>query len=185
MRRGSGPGTGPPAGRLPDLSGHVLGRTREPVTLEGGSATHCATLALLRQCRRTVDIVSRELEARVYDRPDVIEAIRTLAIGSRGARIRVLVRDPTRAIAEGHRLIQLARQLSTFVQIRTLGSQHRAYNCALVIADGTGILVRKLADRFEGEVSFSDPVGARDLTRLFEAMWAVALEDPDLRSLHI
>lgn len=137
------------------------------------------------QARRSLEIVSRDLDPRVYDQAPFLVAIRRLATSARQARIRVLVREVEPAVKPDHRLIELARRLSSFIEIRRLGDDDREFNEAFLLVDQIGFLRRPTGDGFEAEGSFHDPLRTRELLRAFDDLWSRARADANLRRLHI
>ena len=111
--------------------------------------------------------------------------MRQLALRSRHSRIRVLVKDSHRAVKDGHRLVELARHLSSFIEIRKAHEDARDAAEAFLIADGIGTLHRTLASRFEGTVNFRAPLHARRLAQWFTEVWERSAPDPELRRLHL
>ncbi|MCP5157515.1 MAG: hypothetical protein H6983_25290 [Ectothiorhodospiraceae bacterium] len=168
-----------------DFSGHTIGETAPDVEVETRAEIRAASVAMARQARRRVRIVSRHLDGPVYDDPEFLLALRELATGSRSARVEILVRDSGPAVREGHRLIELARRLSTYFEFRVPSADHDAYNAAFMIVDDTATVWRNFADRFEGLVSFGDRRRAGDLGRTFVEMWESATPDPAMRRLHL
>jgi hypothetical protein len=167
------------------LDGHRLGETPGIIPIADSREAGQASLALARQARRTVEIVSRHLDPRLYDTADFVAALQRFCLGSRRARVRVLVQDVNPILRDGHRLVALAQRLPTFFQVRVPAPEHRGFNEAFLVADGTGYLHRRLADRFEGTASFRDPLAARGLLRRFEPLWESAAPDPSLRELKV
>lgn len=168
-----------------DLEPFKLGETAQTVPIE--TLADCAevTLALARQATRSLHIFSRDLDARLYDTEPFLEAVRQLAIRGRFSEIRILVQNTDRAIKYGHRLIELARHLSSYILIRAAHPEFRDYNQAFLVADEVGFLQRGLADRFEGKANFYDPLDARELLRFFTKVWDASSHDPELQRLHI
>ncbi len=167
-----------------EFAGFALGESRELSLIDSSGGNRNAVLTMVGQARRSIDIVSRSLDRPIFNDRDVADAIRSFIVRSGRGRIRVLVRDPSHAIAHGHRLINAAQRLSTFIELRTFGQEHRNFNTALVIVDRIGTVVRHFGDRYEGEVSFNNPVAGRDWTRVIDEMWTSSVTDPNLRSIH-
>jgi hypothetical protein len=164
---------------------YLLGQTQGSVQLETREENRLAALAMTRNARTTLDIVSRSLDRMVYDNSDFVKAVRYLVINNRRAYIRVLVHDVQPLISRGHGLVRLARRLSTFVSFRIPAKEHMHYNSAFLVADQTGVIYNPLADRYEGTVNFNDPPWARDLATLFDEIWDTGSPDPNLRRLHL
>jgi len=140
---------------------------------------------LARQARRSIDLVSRDLEPRIYDQNGFIDAVRALATRGRGVRIRLLVHSVEAVVAADHRLLELSRRLSSFIEIRKLGEEDGNFNEAFLIADGSGYIHRPQSDRVEGEACLYDRLRARELVRIFTELWDRSASDPNVRRLHI
>ena len=168
-----------------DFAKSVLKETSEPVEVSTSEEVCFATLSLARQSTRTLDIVSRDLDWRVYDTPEFIEAVKQMVLNSRHARVRILIQDAGPMVSRGHRMLELSRRLSTFIDIRVPGREHAHYNYACLVADGGGTVYQSLADRYDATVNFHDPAGASDLIREFDEKWETAQPDPNLRRLGI
>jgi len=162
-----------------------LGETPDVVEVALSDEARDAALALVRQARRTVDIVSRHLDAPLYDTAEFVAAVKALALGSHQARIRIVLGNVEPVLRDGHRLVTLAQRLPTFIQIRVPAPQFRDFNQAFLVADETGFLHRQFSDRYEGSASFFAPATARELLRVFEPIWETAEPDPNLRALRI
>jgi len=161
----------------------VLGETAELFRVESSEELRRVSLRMLQQCRRQLDLVSRHLDPAVYDTAEFQDALKDLALRSRHSQIRIVILDPQALISEGHRVLGLAQRLSSFVHLRVPAEEHRHFNEAFLVADGMGVIYRKLSDRFQGTVNFSDRSEALELQRRFEEIWAKALPDPNFRRL--
>ncbi len=168
-----------------DLAEHKLGETSEALVIETLEDCQAASLALANQAQNTLYIYSRELDPRLYDLPSFEEAVRGVAVRNRQSEVRILIRSSQHIVKYGHRLLDLARRLSSSIAIRIAGASHRNHNEAFLIADGVGYLHRTLADRFEGRADFNDPLATRELLRFFETAWEHARRDPELLRLHL
>ena len=120
-----------------DLEGAVLGETAEPIALETSGDNHAAAVALVRQTRRTLIIFTHDLDARVYDTQEFADAVAALARRGRLSRIRILVQDTRPVIRSGHRLVDLAVRLSSYIEVRKVSREHEHYNrCGFVQESG-------------------------------------------------
>lgn len=171
--------------RLERIQALRLGESAEPVETDDSASVAAASIALARQARREILILSRNLDAAIYDVADFVQAAREFCLQHRHARIRVLVHDPGPAVRRSHRLVALAQRLSTYIEIRKPGAEHAEVNHAFLVADGTGYVHRPLADRYEGVLHGNDRAEATRLVRDFENVWSSALPDPGLRRLHL
>jgi len=140
---------------------------------------------MARQATHSIDIVSRHLDPKMYDNSDFCEAVRQLIVGSRRARVRVLLRHVDATIKRGHRLLTLSQRVSSFIEMRVPAKEFDEYNAAFLIVDTAGVIYRTNSDRFEGTANFNDPRAARDLSHQFEEMWQTASPDANLRRSHL
>ena len=168
-----------------NLDEYILGASTGTLGFSSSPENLALARALSRQAQRSIAIYTRELEQRIYDDGELLKALRNTAVAHPQSRVRVLIRDSERAVKYGHRLIELARHLSTHIEVRRPHADCPTENEAFLIADDTGFFHRPLADRYEGEASFHDPKRARELLDAFEAMWARSAPDLEFRRLYI
>lgn len=163
----------------------VLGKHTDKIRVESSTQLAELSLSMTQQAQRLLDICSRHLDPLVYDTDAFITAVKELALRSRYSQVRILVLDPESLVSRGHRLVQLAQQLSSFIQIRRPGPDHRDFNEAMLIADETGYIHRLMSDRYEGAASFNASPEAREYKKTFDAIWDRGAPDPNFRRLGI
>ncbi|HHC72253.1 MAG TPA: hypothetical protein ENK54_05085 [Thiotrichales bacterium] len=142
-----------------------------------------AELAAL--ARRRLEIFSHELEGGVYDQRPFLEAVKALALRGHHGEIRILVRDASRAVREGHRLIDLAHHFPSNFHVRRIPGEFEEQVEGFLVVDDTGWLRKPLSDHFEGVASLDDPPEARALRARFDEIWEQSEPDPEFRRLHI
>jgi hypothetical protein len=169
---------------MPDIDHLILGDTVETVSLDSSEDQRRAAIALVRQSRRSVDIFSRDLDKKIYDYRDFIEALQSLAVEHHGL-IRILVKDSDKAVKYGHRIITLSQRLTTFIEIRKVAEDYKEYNEAFLVADQTGLIHRRHADRFEGITRFRATKEARELLVFFNEVWRNSAPDTDLQRIYL
>jgi hypothetical protein len=152
------------------------------IRTDSRASLQAAMLTLLSQARHEVAWYTRDLDPLLSDQKAILEAFRLLSIRSR-ARIRILVQDLSRAIQEGHRLIEASRRLSSIYAIRQVHADDLAYNSSFFVTDAGGWLFRVFADRLEAEGQQYDPPRMRSYLRYFDEVWERASAPLELRSL--
>lgn len=168
-----------------DINLSILGDTRGEQPLSSREDNIDVALALAAQARRNLRLITPNLEPELYDTAPFVEAVQALALHSPHTFIHVLVQDTERVIKTGHRLIELARRLTSNIAIQVPGREHKEFGSTLLIADEVGFLRRNLADRYHGIADFNAPRIARDMARQFDEMWEKSAPDPNLRRLFI
>jgi len=169
----------------PDFSTYELGRDHPPLEVGTSVALADACIDLFGNATREIVIMSRDLDPMVFDSLETSDALKRFLLSSRRARLRILVKDPESVARRGHRVVDLAQRLTSFVQIRVPAPEFRGQNSAFVIVDGTGVVFRDHASRFEGTVSFNDRHLARELLHQFDEMWETSLSARSLRRMSL
>ncbi len=166
-----------------DFSSYRLGQQHEALSLDQSEDVRQAGLALIRQARREVIVISRHLDPGLYNNTEFATAVRDFVVNNRYARLRVLVRDADPAVRSGHRLIELSQRLSSFIEIRIPDQQFDGYNSALLVVDAEGYLYREQADLYHAQCSFADRKFSDGLCHQFEEMWDSSHPDMNLRRM--
>ncbi len=172
----------PPQIDFEQLAAHQDGEVLE---VDSSVEHRLATLAMLRHSRRTVLITSRDLDPPIYDDGEICTAIKDLIINGSRAKICILLQNSSGLLQREHRLLLLAQQLSSFIEIRRPRAENANYNHAFFVTDERGVIYRSIADRYEGTVCFNAPGQAADLAHGFDVIWETAEPHPGLRRLHI
>ncbi len=171
---------------MKNLDNYILGdSTEEVVRVESRQDNADAALALVKQCKQKLAIISHELDPFVYDQPDFVEAVRQLALKGRNVEIRILAFEPQLIVRRGHKLVDLAGKISSYIQIRKPSSQYKSFNEAVLIADEVGYLFRESIDRYKGRLNFNSRRESKHMLDVFNSMWETAISDPNFRRMHI
>lgn len=141
---------------------------------------------LLADAKHELAIHTRDLDPALLDVAASLDAIKRIALSGRHARIRILLQEPRKAVADGHRLIALAQRLPSAIEIRTpVEEQDLQYAAAFLVNDRRGYLFRPLGNRPDGEGSTYAPGRHAQLLSLFDQIWERAVASEDLRQLSI
>ena len=163
----------------------ILDTTNELLELARSEEVREQSLALVQQARHSVDIVSRHLDPMLYNTAAFAAALRAMILDTRRAQVRLLVLDPAPLASQGHRLLELARHLTSFITVRTPAPEHKEFNEAWLVADNTGYLHRRFSDRYEATANFADRRQSNSLTNRFEDLWQRAESASSVRRLHL
>ena len=163
----------------------TIGDDSGPLALNHREENAAAAARLAGQTRRSLRLFTRDLDPELYNRREFLDPLRRLATGRHHARVEILLLDPHRAVRDGHRLIELARRLSSFIELRRLHPDYRERLETFLIADERALLYREQADLYAGKVDFNAPIEAKGLLRLFSEAWEKSATDQELRRLHV
>jgi hypothetical protein len=167
-----------------DCSKLILGDTQASIELDSSASQRDSAVALVSQAQRSVDIFTRDLDKKIYDNRDFLDALQNLVVNNHGL-IRILVKDSGNAVKYGHRLITLSQRLTSFIEIRKVAEDFKEYNEAFLVADEIGYAHRKHADRFEGIARFNAAKEAVHLLVFFNEVWRHSAPDPNLRRIYL
>lgn len=167
------------------LQNFTLGETHREFAAGSSGELRRICQHMVEQAKRSVHIVSRHMDPELYNHQEFIQTLSRLARRSKYTQIQVLVQDSTPAVKDGHRLIQLSQQLSSYVKIRKLHDDYKDYLRAFMVVDGTGFVLREFSDRYEATIDYYDPRQATELLKFFTEAWEISEPDPQLRRLYI
>ncbi|HEX5353100.1 MAG TPA: GNAT family N-acetyltransferase [Rhodanobacteraceae bacterium] len=160
----------------------------KPVELRASSREELieVTRQLLSSAQHSMCLLVRELHPLLLNDTACLVELRRLAISGRGASIRMIAQDLTRALQEGTRLLELAQRLSSIIEMRRpVDPGDLAYRSAFMCVDTCGYLFRPLENAMATEGSTWAPGRHAQLMRLFEDVWARSEPWPELRTLGI
>lgn len=140
-------------------------------------------LELARTARREIRILSQTLDRRIYGVDAFVDAVRTFVLQHNHCRLRAIVRDPRAATASGHRLVELARDLTSYLELRELPPERQDLREDLMIADERALLLRGSPDDVESKYYPDAPQLARLRGEDFEALWRESSQAQELRRL--
>ena len=165
--------------------GRILGSAHELLALGGVEPIREVSADLVRQARRELRIFTRDLDARIYDQQDFLDAVKGLALNSSQSRIRILLQDDQPAVKNGHRLIEIARRLTSSIAIRIPIAEYRHHAASFLVADSSGYVYRELSTVYEATADYHGPLEAQPLIAFFDEVWERSLPDPELRRLYL
>lgn len=139
-------------------------------------------LAMLQQAQRSLCIYSADLEPWLYHHSSIQEACTRFLLASPKNRLRILVKDISRAVKQGHRLLGLSRRLSSNLHIRQLHPDYPSEEVAFLLADDRGLLLRPEPEQFAGYALYQDPARVRLRQAQFDQAWQTSITAPDVRS---
>ena len=144
-----------------------------------------ACTSLLSRCRRQLLILAHHLDPLLLNRDSSVDALVGMVRANPMARIQVLIADADQLVQSGHRLIYLARRLSSYMSIRVLADEHRDDAACWLLADRRQALWRPDYQHLRHGLLFSDPHRCQQLQQDFTLRWAAASSHPALRQLHL
>ncbi len=131
-----------------------------------------------------LDILTYVFEREIYGHSDFVQAVQSLATRHKKAQIRILIHTPDWASRSGHRLVELARRLSSYIEFREINEQDKQTTCEVLIADGRTLLLRDSPDVVEARYYPDNARQAGLWQRRFNGLWAGGGAIQGLRQLN-
>jgi hypothetical protein len=144
-----------------------------------------AVAEIAKRANRSMSIYTPNLEPLIYDQDMFLEPLKRLVLARGHARLRVLISDPARVVREGNRFMQMARRLTSFIELRNVPPEFRDSPASFIIADASAIAYRQDSEKWEGIVEFNDQQIVKRYLAHFDEVWAVSLIQPELRATAI
>ncbi len=128
--------------------------------------------------------MSKTLDPAIYNSEDFYQHILDLARGDRNTQVKILVKDIQPVVEQGHRLLELARRLSTKVEMRKLLIKPAKDTICYLIGDRKDLLYMHEDQIYSGFVHYDAAQECKVLADEFSHLWEKYSEqDPALRSM--
>ena len=162
-----------------------LGKTDAEILFESAEANKNAVLSMVRQGSLSVSIYTQDLDPQVLNDERFAKLLLNMVKHYKQMQIRILVRDPMKAVKSSHVLIRLAQQLSSHIEVKTIPDIFSEVKASFMVVDRKGFYYRAKATEFSGSVNFNSPARAAKLLEYFSDVWEKSEHDPHFRKLHI
>ena len=139
-------------------------------------------LALLQQARFSLSLYTPDLEAWLYSHSSVQDACTKKLLASPKNRLRILVRDVGKPVRQRHRMLNLARRITSNLHIRRVNPDQPCDESAYLLADDRGLLLREQPEQYAGYALYNDPGRVRQRQAQFDQARKNKQTDPNIRS---
>ena len=170
---------------MDDWGNYLLGETNEAVQLDSRAENSLASVAMIKQSRYTLNIISRQLDPAVFGTLEFTEAVKNMILRHNRATVKIIVFDTDSIVNIGHRLLELGSRLSSFIETRKAHPSFGSYNECLLVTDAVGYIHRENGSRYEATMNFNDRTSCSDFLGQFSSMWETATPDPNLRRMSL
>jgi len=162
-----------------------LGEEGGRIRVEGRLECQQVVQKLASEARLHLEIFTYDLDAPLYDDLIFLGEVKRLARSSRNLCLRILLQNNEKVQREGHRLIDLARRITSKIEIRKPHPDYIDHLESFIIADTQGFLRRPVGQRYDGEANFKDLLKAREMMQFYNEIWESSEPDSDLRRLYL
>lgn len=153
-----------------------------PETARGEEAIGDRIAALAEGTFHEFDVFAPQLDPRWFNTGRLHRALGSFATRHRHNRARLLVEDAAQAVRDNNRLVELARRLSDFVEIRQVGESDRGLRELFVLADRNAVLHQQDVTRVEAIVETGGRRAGAELRMRFQGLWDRSEPIPEIRT---
>ena len=139
--------------------------------LHGTVELRSATVDIVSRARRTLAILTPNLEPEIYEHHDFLDMLKRFVLARTFARIRVLITEPERTMKSGNEFVQMGQRLNTYIQFRNLSENLRPQREAFCIADTDALVYRADHGKPDGVVDTHAPDIAQRYLLRFDELW--------------
>lgn len=143
------------------------------------------TLELVQQNRRTLAVLTRNLDELIYGTNEFVNALSVFSRSSRHTQIQILVKNTQPAIESNHQLIRLAQRLSSKILVRKMTVEPNNKDMAFVLGDTDKLLYKNDDNVYRGFFNSSAARELKPLREEFNYLWQYAEPEPEFQLLHI
>jgi len=141
-------------------------------------------LQVVEASRREILILSKTFDPALYNTEAFYQQILDLARADRNRQVKILVKDIQPVVEQGHRILALARRLSSKVEIRKLLIKPQKDSITYVIGDCKHLLYMHEDQVYNGFVHYEAAQECKSLADEFSYMLDKHSElDPALRTM--
>jgi hypothetical protein len=137
------------------------------------------------QAHQHIRLFSRDLDRRIFGSEEVVDAFTKLATSSSHAYIQILMQDTSSLVHQSHRMLDLSRRISSYIEIRVADIMHQSLSENFYLFDEEGWVKRAHPNEYVGEADFHDARSVRDFEHRFKIMWERGEPDLQLRRMNI
>lgn len=143
------------------------------------------SLKLLAQNRRSIAILTRDLDAPLYNTAEFIQALSDFARTSRYAQVQILIKDTKPAAELGHKLIRLHQRLSSKIQVRKLVVEPDDKDMGFMLCDSDRLLYKNDDQVYRGFANYQAGREVKQLREQFDYVWQYGELEPEFQQLHL
>lgn len=143
------------------------------------------SLKLVQQTRRSIAILSRDLDQLVYGSSEFVEALSNFSRTSRYAQVQILVKNSKQLVETGHQLAKLHQRLSSKIMLRKLTVGPQNTDMGFMLCDTDALLYKNDESSYKGFANFNAAVEVKRLRETFDYIWQYGEPEPELQQLFI
>lgn len=140
---------------------------------------------LITQSRRSIAILTRDLDALVYNTPECAQRLSDFVRSSRDAKLQILIKDTKPAIETGHIVMRLAQRLSSKILVRKMTIEPNNKEMGFMLGDTEKLLYKNDDAVHRGFFNSTAASEIKSLREEFNYLWQYGELEPEFQLLYI
>lgn len=153
--------------------------------LDGAADFRAHSEQLVAQSRRSIAILTRDLDAQIYATPDFVQHLSDFVRSSRNAHVQILIKNTKPAIESGHPLVRLAQRLSSKIIARKMTTEPNNKDMGYMLGDTDKLLYKNDDAVHRGFFNLAAVNEIKSLREEFNYLWQYSEPEPEFQLLHI
>jgi len=134
---------------------------------------------------KRIQIYSHGLDPRILNNREIERHIAAFIKKSRNSELQILIYDENLLRGVDHRLIAIAQQFTSYVQIKVVPKDYQENPFGFYLADDRSMLYRSNCERYEAQFMKMPSFTIKDKSKLFNTIWQASTPASFLRALHL
>lgn len=169
-----------------ELTPTALDNSKFTIELDGKAQCRETVARLISQATKNVAIFTQTLEYSLYHQSVICDALKTLVLKNKKARVRIICKESRAATQHGHCFIDLAQKLSSFIEIRKPNTKEiNQFQQSWLIIDDIAYCHIKNLERFKGSASNNEKRITKESLDFFNHAWDNSEIDQNTRRLSL
>ena len=140
---------------------------------------------LITQSRRSIAILTHDLDTLVYGTPECVQQLSDFVRSSSNAKVQILVKDTKPAIERGHLLVRIAQRLSSKILVRKMTVEPNNKEMGFMLGDTDKLLYKNDDALHRGFFNSAAASEIKSLREEFNYLWQYSELEPEFHLLHI
>lgn len=153
--------------------------------LDGINDFRICSAQLVAQSRRSIAILTQDLDAMVYATPEFVQHLSDFARSSGNTQVQILIKNTKPAIESGHQVVRLAQRLPSKILVRKMTVEPNNKEMAFMVGDMDKLVYKNDDALHRGFFNSAAASEIKPLREEFNYLWQYGEIEPEFQVLHI
>ncbi|MBL7004103.1 MAG: GNAT family N-acetyltransferase [Gammaproteobacteria bacterium] len=164
----------------------VIGENKLELAFDNRELCKEIILSQIKQAKHQINIFTQNFEPELFNQPSIYHFIQHLITRNRRVKVRIICQDASLAVHEGHYLIRLAQNYTSFVEIRTpVTKELKGFQQSWLMVDDYAYCHIQNVTRYYGTACFNNRLKVKESLEFFNLAWEESEIDQTTRRLNV